>query len=139
MTLRAALPMILLGGLSCCAGCTDVRKAAPVSGHVTLDGQPVADVYVSFQPQAESADFAADAMGSFGVTDESGKYTLSMSDTQHPGAIPGKHVVRLSDKRAGSTSDGGASTGPKPRFPGRYSDGSHKIDVPPAGTDSADF
>jgi hypothetical protein len=121
------------------AGCSDGRQPAQVSGQISLDGQPAAEVYVSFQPQTESSDVSADAMGSFGVTDEAGKYTLRLSDTQQPGALVGKHVVRLSDKRAASTADGGPSTGPKPRFPSRYADGSTTFDVPAAGTDQANF
>lgn len=127
------------GCLGLFAGCSDGRQPAPVSGQVTLDGQPAADVYVSFQPQGESADFAADAMGSAALTDEAGRFTLCLSDTQQPGALVGKHVVRLSDKRAASTADGGPSTGPKPRFPGRYADGSTTFEVPAGGTDAANF
>jgi hypothetical protein len=104
-----------------------------------LDGQPVADVYVSFQPQGDSQDLAADAMGSSAVTDQAGKYELRLSDTQKPGALVGKHVVRLSDKRAASTADAGPSDAPKPRFPGRYADGSMTFDVPAGGTDQANF
>jgi hypothetical protein len=120
------------------AGCSGGRKAVPVSGRVTLDGQPVADVYVSFQPVA-ATDINADAMGSTGITDQEGKFTLSLSDTQAPGALAGKHAVRLSDKRASSSSDGGPSSAPKPRFPTRYADGSLSFEVPPDGTSQADF
>jgi hypothetical protein len=129
---RAAGVMALL----ITAGCSGGRDAVPVSGSVTLDGQPVADVYVSFQPAAAAAN--ADAMGSTGITDQEGKFSLSLSDTQHAGALIGKHTVRLSDKRASSSSDGGPSNAPKPRFPSRYADGSLTFEVPSGGTSQAD-
>jgi hypothetical protein len=120
-------------------GCSGGRQAAPVSGQVTLDGQPAADVYVSFQPQAASPDAAADAMGSTAVTDEAGRYSLRLSDTQEPGALVGPHVVRLSDKRASSSTDAGPASAPKPRFPPRYADGSMTYEVSAQGTDQANF
>lgn len=122
------------------AGCSGSRKSAPVSGQVTLDGQPIADVFVSFQPQVDaSKDISVDAMGSTAVTDQAGKFTLRLSDTDQPGALVGKHVVRLSDKLAASKSDGGPAAAAKPRFPSRYADGSLAFEVPPSGTEQANF
>jgi len=69
-------------------------KLVPVTGTVTLNDQPLAGVMVIYQP----AKGQAEGENAFGVTDESGKYTLhtsmvgqSMEDSQ--GAVPGQYKV----------------------------------------------
>jgi hypothetical protein len=108
-------------------GCQEGRNTAKVSGRVTLDGQPVADVLVHFQPQISTADAAkktTDATDSSGITNAEGKYELHLADSDKPGALVGKHIVRFSDRRATSDEDAGPSKAPPSRFPARYSDGS---------------
>lgn len=46
-------------------------KFQPVSGKITLDGKPLAQVFVSFVPEGEGS-----VLGS-GVTDEAGRYRIS--------------------------------------------------------------
>ncbi len=54
------------------AGCSytpdDMPKIAPVSGVVTLDGQPLPEAEILFQPKSGRA--------STGISDENGEYTL---------------------------------------------------------------
>ncbi|WP_417388437.1 carboxypeptidase-like regulatory domain-containing protein [Gimesia sp.] len=71
----------------CSGGGADTPKLGQVSGTITLDGQPLTQASVTFQPQSGAP--------SVGMTDASGKYELAYTpDTK--GAIPGQHTVRIS-------------------------------------------
>jgi hypothetical protein len=59
---------------------------SPVSGTVTLDGQPLANVMVSFMPK-EGGPAASS------LTDASGKYSLVTAGKK--GAVLGKHTVKV--------------------------------------------
>jgi hypothetical protein len=127
-------------GLCFAAGCSGSREMAPVSGKVTLNGQPLADVRVMFQPvQADAGNAEADAMGSFGTTDAQGLFVLYLSDCGEPGALVGEHRVVISDKATESDSDGGYAPVKKSRVPLRYADGSLSFKVEPEGSDQANF
>lgn len=66
----------------------------PVSGLVTLDGQPLADATIMFLPELESG-----FHGATGRTDSSGKYELTTdigNGKTSKGAIPGKYKVTVS-------------------------------------------
>ncbi|MEX2308070.1 MAG: carboxypeptidase-like regulatory domain-containing protein [Pirellulales bacterium] len=70
------------------AGCREGGpEIAPVSGRVTLDGRPLVNADVSFQP-----DGAQRASG--GRTDADGRYQLMYKRGQE-GAIVGEHTVRI--------------------------------------------
>jgi hypothetical protein len=79
------------------AGCDDGPKLVSVSGVVKLDGQPYKNAIVSFQPVATGNSLNA-GMGSTGLTDENGKYTLTTIDGKR-GAVVGPHKVRIQTKR----------------------------------------
>lgn len=74
-----------------------VSKLVPVTGKVTLDGEPLTGVMINYipaegQPGGEIA---------FGLTDEAGKYTLQtqlagQSPEDSQGALPGNYRVYLS-------------------------------------------
>jgi len=66
-------------------------ETAPVSGTVTLDGQPVAGAAVMLVP--ESAGRPA-----HGVTDSQGKFTLTTFE-EGDGALVGKHSVTVTLKK----------------------------------------
>jgi hypothetical protein len=69
-------------------GCSGTRSdLAPVSGVVTLDGQPLPRATLVFQPEAAGP-------ASFGLTDDNGRYTL-MYDVGVTGAVVGKHAVKI--------------------------------------------
>jgi len=80
------LTPILLCLLS--AGCGSDGDLARVKGKVTLDGQPLEDATVEFQPTAEGG------APSSGKTDAKGRYEL-MYTFNTPGAMPGEHVVSI--------------------------------------------
>ena len=66
-------------------------EVAPVSGRVTLDGQPLASADVSFQPEGAQR-------ASSGRTNTDGRYQLMFKRGQ-PGALVGEHTVRISVSR----------------------------------------
>jgi hypothetical protein len=118
------------------AGCGDGQRIAPVSGRVTLNGQPLAGAAVLFSPIAAEGEISPGA-GSGGFTDQDGRYTLSLTvpGKQTAGAVVGKHKVRITPAPAEGRGR------PRPLIPERYS-GRETIleyEVPPGGTDRADF
>jgi hypothetical protein len=91
----AVLSVVILG-CSSEGGKPPPKLAAtvPVSGTVTLDGEPLADATVTFLPLNESA-----YRGAIGRTDASGKYTLTSDigdGKRSDGAIPEKYKVVVS-------------------------------------------
>jgi len=76
------------------AGCGTKEKYVPVSGVVTLDGQPLANAQVLFEPLAQDK---ADPPGkpSVGRTDSDGRFVLTSPLGKHTGASIGMHRVRI--------------------------------------------
>jgi hypothetical protein len=110
---RLAYASVLLSILA--VGCTQSDTVA-VTGTVTLDGQPVPDAEVMFNPLPNKPGRMASTH-----TDSSGHFTL---ETFKPGdgAMPGDYVVTLAEYyppgKAPSPPPGG---GPLPsRFPVKY-------------------
>jgi hypothetical protein len=131
-----ALPLALV------VGCGSGPKYAPVSGRVTLNGQPLANATVSFQPIAEGS-INAPAPGATGRTNANGEYTLASADGR-TGAWVGKHRVRITAV-AEQVGEGDARPprGGWPqadKVPPRYNkDSKEEFTVPAGGTDKADF
>ena len=84
---RSLLVLLLASSL---AGCSRGPKLAEVTGTVRLNGKPLPNVMVEFNPDA------ATGVRSTGTTDETGRYTL-ICDDQRPGALAGPHRVVLHD------------------------------------------
>jgi hypothetical protein len=109
---------------------------------VTLNGKPLANALVVFQPIAPEKSLEA-GPGSTGKTDANGAFTLTAT-TGENGAVVGKHRVTIN---ATEPQVGEADTRPprggwpmKDKVPRRYNDESNEtFDVPPGGTDKADF
>ena len=116
----------LAGLLAALAGCADAGpKYAPVSGRVTLNGEPLAGVSVDFQPVAAGKD-ADPGPGSTGKTDKDGRFTL-----RSPPPATGRWS-------AGTKSGCGLRrrpTGPTPRPAGRR--GRRRPRRSPGGTTSS--
>jgi hypothetical protein len=74
--------------LLCVMGCgtSNLPELAPVTGVVTVGGQPVANAVVTFTPQ--------DGRPSKGTTDESGRFEL-MYTPEAEGAMLGEHTIRV--------------------------------------------
>jgi hypothetical protein len=72
---------VLLGLTGCdLTGTRTVR----VTGTVTRNGQPVANLFLNFRPEK--------GRPSWGITDERGHYVLHY-DKSRDGAVPGRHTV----------------------------------------------
>ena len=120
---------------SCLIGVVGCGRAVPVSGRVTLDGQPLADATVTFIPDKETGGPGGEAK-----TDASGNFTLHELSTNSAGIRAGKYKVSIS----ATSSDVGDSSKPKDvkdRVPAVYTGPGSTLsfDVPSGGTDKANF
>ncbi len=103
-----SLLMLLLMG---CGG-ESKPSTVPVTGLVTLNGEPVAEASVTFYPQ--------EGRSASGVTDSSGIFTLTTFEAGD-GAIAGKHRVSIgkqSNVPAGNTPEELAKI--KEEIPSKY-------------------
>lgn len=114
-------------------------KIAPVSGRLTSQGEPVSEMHVTFQPKLADIDNPYTGPGSFGRTDSEGRFSLTLGDgTGRRGAAVGKHTVRIivPDDAASKYTQEGRILSPLPEA---SADGSLEFEVPPKGTDAANF
>ncbi len=75
-SIRISQAVVVLAAVSFLVGCSKAPpKIVPVSGTVTLDGKPLANVEVRFIPTVPGLD--GNMVGS-AVTDDDGKYTLRL-------------------------------------------------------------
>jgi hypothetical protein len=120
------------------AGCSGgPYQTARVSGRITLNGQPLAHAAITFQPIAAQGHLNP-GPGSGDFTDSDGRYTLKLTGTDTRGAVVGKHKVRITLV----PQDNSADDRPKrsKELPARYNKKTKlEYDVPPGGTDSANF
>ena len=122
------------------AGCrNDAYQLAPVSGQVKLDGKPLSQCQIRFQPIAVSGAGMAPGPGSFAETDDQGRFTLEAINPSRPGAVVGKHHVWLSTaKPAGAMkSESGRMTAEK--IPAQYRNGQIEFEVAPEGNNQVVF
>jgi hypothetical protein len=130
-----SLPLLLLAG---CGG--EPYKVAPVSGRVTLNGQPLANASVTFSPVATGGNLEP-GPGSYATTDTDGRYTLKIIGKESRGAVVGKHKVRIAlvEQERDPSDDRPKRTTVK-QLPEKYNAKTTlEVDVPDKGTDSADF
>jgi len=89
---RNLIPTLSLMAVCLLAGCSgggasDAPELGLVSGTITLDGKPLAQANVTFEPSSGAP--------SVGMTDEAGQYELTYNK-DNLGAVPGQHTVRIS-------------------------------------------
>lgn len=89
--LRLLLFFVLLFTSVGCGG--SEFEFAPVAGIVTLDGEPLPNAKVRFEPMS-TEETSVVGPGSFGTTDSEGRYEL-ISVKNDQGAVVGPHVVRI--------------------------------------------
>lgn len=124
------------------SGCNN--KFVPVSGVITLDGKPYGKAAISFQPIG-TQDNPYPGRGSSAYTDDNGRYEL-ISD-ENKGAVVGKHLIRITTRARALEGDPGVGTPdgapvlrPVEPIPAEWhSHSEKKFDVPPGGTDKANF
>jgi hypothetical protein len=140
MLLRRLLLLAVLVGLS--VGCGGEFPIANVSGRVTVNGKPVDKVSVMFQPVAAEGKINA-GVGSYGITDADGRYSLKLIGKETRGAVIGKHKVRFENwTDPGDTSVDSPKrkqAAPAVKIPQKYYDKPMDYDVKSGGTDKADF
>ncbi|QDV74799.1 carboxypeptidase-like regulatory domain-containing protein [Botrimarina mediterranea] len=130
------LSSVLLPG----CGSGDFRMA-DVSGVVTLDGEPLSNARVQFQPQ-RSGESIVVGPTSFGTTDSTGRYSLS-TRKHGKGAVVGTHRVSVStfDQRLVDPQNSDrVETLEEERVPARYRAPTELVfDVPRSGSAEANF
>lgn len=118
---RLALGVIVVAAI---AGCRPAGPALfPVSGTLTVGGQPAQNVQVAFYPAAGSAQMAT------GRVDASGRFALVTGNKGLKGAMPGKYKVVLTpyeessmeaDAARYTSGKGKSPSPPKASFPKEY-------------------
>ena len=137
MLSSAALRLVAIGVIALgIAGCQGAAGLAPVSGKITLDGKPLADAHVVFQPENNSK--APGIGGSYAFTNEKGEYTLRTFEGDQAGAAVGTHRVQINLK-IDTEKDPASRTRPK-LLPARYNvQSALTFQVQPGGTKDANF
>ncbi len=135
---RSAVCVAVLGALICCGCSKPTYTTAPVSGRVTMDQKPLAEVTVTFQPIAQPGE-PNPGPGSVGVTDSDGRFTLKVVGSGEEGAVVGSHSVRLASKRPPQDPKDDRTPPFREIIPPRWRDNSQTFDVPAEGTDQANF
>lgn len=82
--------ILVVSGCSKPEGYETPENLIPVSGTVTLDGEPLAGVTLSFIPQS-----GTNSMGGYGITDEAGKFLVTHY-SQAEGIETGTYSVTFS-------------------------------------------
>ena len=90
MLFRLQAAAVLCLGLVGCGPSDDGPKLVPVSGTVTLNGQPLSSAHVTFLPTGETRGTGAD-----GRTDAGGVFHLKARH-RGPGAVAGTYKVVIS-------------------------------------------
>lgn len=122
-------------------GCGSPTGFVPVSGKVTMDGKPLDDAHVSFEPNLKGTTPANTPKnspgGSYAITDAQGRFRLKRVTDDASGAAVGEHIVTISKYKPLNPSDDAAPV--LEQVPAKYRDGTLKFSVPAGGTDKADF
>ncbi|MEZ6060071.1 MAG: hypothetical protein R3C19_06900 [Planctomycetaceae bacterium] len=123
-------------------GCGESRKSASVTGKVTLNGAPVSDVVVLFQPAGAVGSKETDlGMGSYGKTDRDGNFTMLFSDNDSEGAMIGEHSVTIQELTPEGQEDndaGGIGEETSSRIPQQWGNASKRYSVK-EGDNEANF
>jgi hypothetical protein len=98
-SLKYVLALMSFAVMATFAGCGGGNPfdTVPVTGTVTLDGQPVDGALVLFQP-------SGDHKAASGTTDSSGKFTLTTGNAGD-GAMPGQYKVTVSKTKTEASAD----------------------------------
>lgn len=103
----AAVAAIVLGG-ACNRGTTK-PKTYPVTGTVTMNGQPVAGATVTFTPKEPAGPGQAGPQAASAVTDDQGRYQIG-TFAKGDGALPGEYLVSVTKYEGGGPTGGGSGS-----------------------------
>ncbi len=90
--MKSFYSLTIVCGLVLALGCgrpTEKIKVIPVTGRVTLDGQPLEGATVTFLPQT------AEGAAAGATTDSTGNFKLQTAGAARPGAVPGAYQVTV--------------------------------------------
>ncbi len=144
MTSKAQTSLLVIGLFAICltlSGCSGEFSIAPVKGTVMLDGKPLANATVYYQPQRQGE---SPIVGppSIGVTDDSGHYAVTLTEGGS-GAIVGPHIVSVStyeSRLVDPKNSDRIEVVSEEIVPKRYRSPSElKVTVPSGGVDDANF
>lgn len=124
----ALLAMTLVGGVAGCGKSTG-PKLSKVTGRILVNGQPLANAHVEFQPEKGSPSFADTA--------EDGTYSLRFT-RRREGALAGRHQVRISTKGIIAQASGREIKVPE-KLPPQYNTQSTLVREVPEGGSKIDF
>ena len=94
-------------------------ELATVTGVVTVDGAPGANLLVTFEPQPrDQQDLKNVGASSTAQTDDEGTFELNYKDKR--GAVVGKHLVRITPIAGGGPAGGEAAVAIGVEIPPRY-------------------
>ena len=132
---------IVMIALLAAPGCGSKYKVVPVSGTITLNGEPLPDVTILTQPVSKSAENNSPGPGSYGKTDADGRFTLELQNEPTPGAVPGKCVITVVEKAHSQdpSSDEVTRADRRTRIPPEFRENRVTYDIPPEGTDAMDI
>jgi len=142
MRSRWLIGLALLAACGCGGGSS--HKIAHVSGKVTLNGKPLANATVNFQPFPPEGSIDA-GEASVGKTNENGEFTLSTLKGSKGAQVGKHHVLIMSQFTKAPEDDSRPPRGGFPQddlVPKRYGMGQKDeitFDVPSGGTDKAIF
>jgi hypothetical protein len=130
--LTAATVLVLLG---CKGGGLEI---AQVAGRVTLDGKPLPNATVNFQPIGSPGNINPGS-GSYGKTDADGRYTLRTVDQDRDGAYVGKHRVEITAQARPQVQENDRDRGSPNLVPAQYNRESKLTFEVKSGTNAADW
>lgn len=122
-----------------CLGCGDSGPdRGYVEGTVTMDGEPLPDAVVTFQPEDTGRP-------SYGRTDENGEYELQYTSDKK-GALVGSHRVSISTHERGGSAEGGygadeagGAKGSPEKVPAQYNYDTELRETVESGNNTIDF
>jgi hypothetical protein len=121
----------------CSSGGKDGLVLAPVEGYVELDGEPLSNARVEFNPvevPEKTKVRGASVSGSVAVTDEDGRYRLQF-DSRKFGAVVGEHTVKITTADV----DPGSDLPQKEKVPRHYNVTTQLKETVDPGDNEIDF
>lgn len=147
LPIKALFTTMLAAGLSLTiSGCGKGEfPLAPVSGKVTMNGDPLPNATVTFLPQLKPGEKdTKSGPQSFGKTDSEGRFTLETVSDGSAGAVIGQHKVRITlnsfEQQQDDDDSGGSMKGKKNPIPEKYNSKTElTFTVPEGGSEKANF